>query len=166
MFRDLMPLLADNCHLIAPDYPGFGNSSAPGITEFEYTFDHLAQVIQDFTDALGLQRFTLSGLHYAKRLEEWKGRGYLIEIVYIRLASPQLALSRIASRVRQRCVFAGSLRAGQRAANVMSLIRSAKLNGHGPYLYLKDVLERLPTQPARRIEELLPHQWQPTPTTR
>ena len=44
---------------------------------------------------------TLSGLHYAKRLEDWKSRGYLIEIVYIRLASPQLALSRIASRVRQ-----------------------------------------------------------------
>jgi len=45
---------------------------------------------------------TLSGLHYAKRLEDWKDRGYLIEIVYIRLASPQLALlSRIANRVRQ-----------------------------------------------------------------
>lgn len=44
---------------------------------------------------------TLSGLHYAKRLEDWKSRGYLIEIVYIRLASPQLALSRIASRVKQ-----------------------------------------------------------------
>ena len=44
---------------------------------------------------------TLSGVHYAKRLEDWKGRGYLIEIVYIRPASPQLALSRIASGVRQ-----------------------------------------------------------------
>lgn len=55
--------------------------------------------------------------------------------------------------------FAGSLRAGQRAATVMSLIQSAKLNGHDPYLYLKDVLERLPTQLASRIEELLPHQW-------
>jgi transposase len=41
----------------------------------------------------------------------------------------------------------------------MSLIQSAKLNGHDPYLYLKDVLERLPTQRASRIEELLPHQW-------
>lgn len=59
MFRDLIPLLADRYHLIAPDYPGFGNSSAPGIREFEYTFDHLAQVIQDFTDALGLQRYLL-----------------------------------------------------------------------------------------------------------
>lgn len=44
---------------------------------------------------------TLSGLHYAKRLQDWKSRGYLIEIAYIRLASPQLALSRIASRVKQ-----------------------------------------------------------------
>ena len=44
---------------------------------------------------------TLSGLHYAKRLEDWKRQGYLIEMVYIRLASPKLALSRIASRVKQ-----------------------------------------------------------------
>jgi hypothetical protein len=56
-------------------------------------------------------------------------------------------------------LFAGSLRAGQRAAAVMSLIQSAKLNGHDPYRYLKDVLARLPTQPNRRIDELLPHRW-------
>jgi transposase len=61
---------------------------------------------------------------------------------------------------RQNWLFAGSLRAGKRAAAVMSLIHSAKLNGLDPYAYLRDVLERLPTQPARRIEELLPHQWQ------
>jgi len=42
----------------------------------------------------------------------------------------------------------------------MSLIQSAKLNGHDPYQYLKDVLQRLPTHPASRIEELLPHRWQ------
>ena len=60
---------------------------------------------------------------------------------------------------RSNWMFAGSLRAGQRAANVMTLVQSAKLNGHDPYLYLKDVLERLPTQPASRIEELLPHRW-------
>jgi hypothetical protein len=58
-------------------------------------------------------------------------------------------------------LFSGSLRAGQRAATIMSLIQSAKLNGHEPYRYLKDVLERLPTQPASRIEELVPHRWQP-----
>jgi transposase len=62
---------------------------------------------------------------------------------------------------RSNWMFAGSLRAGQRAANVMSLIQSAKLNRHDPSLYLKDVLERLPTQPASRLEELLPHRWQP-----
>jgi transposase len=58
-------------------------------------------------------------------------------------------------------LFCGSLRAGKRAAAIMSLIQSAKLNGHDPYLYLKDVMERLPTQPASRLGELLPHQWQP-----
>jgi transposase len=62
---------------------------------------------------------------------------------------------------RSNWLFAGSLRAGQRAAVVMSLIQSAKLNGHDPYRYLKDVLERLPTQPARKLGHLLPHCWQP-----
>ena len=60
---------------------------------------------------------------------------------------------------RNNWLFAGSLRSGQRAANVMSLIQSAKMNGHDPYAYLKDVLTRLPTQPASRIGELLPHGW-------
>jgi transposase len=64
---------------------------------------------------------------------------------------------------RSNWLFAGSLRAGQRAATIMSLIQSAKLNGHDPYRYLKDVLERLPTQPASRVEELLPHRWWLTP---
>jgi transposase len=62
---------------------------------------------------------------------------------------------------RSNWLFAGSLRAGQRAAVFMSLIQSAKLNGHDPYRYLKDVLERLPTQSASRLEELMPHRWQP-----
>ena len=62
---------------------------------------------------------------------------------------------------RSNWMFAGSLRAGQRAAAVMSLIQSAKLNGHDPHAYLKDVLARLPTQKNSQIEELLPHRWQP-----
>ena len=62
---------------------------------------------------------------------------------------------------RKSWLFAGSLRAGERAANVMSLIQSAKLNGHDPYEYLKDILTRLPTQPNSRIDELLPHNWRP-----
>lgn len=60
---------------------------------------------------------------------------------------------------RQNWLFAGSLRAGRRAAAVMSLIHSAQLNGLDPYAYLRDVLERLPAQPASGISELLPHRW-------
>ncbi len=62
---------------------------------------------------------------------------------------------------RKNWLFAGTLLAGQRAAAIMSLIQSAKLNGHDPYAYLKDVLQRLPTQRACAIDELLPHHWQP-----
>ncbi len=61
---------------------------------------------------------------------------------------------------RSNWLFAGSLRAGKRAAAVMSLVHSARINGHDPYAYLRDVLERLPTQPASRVGELLPHRWQ------
>ena len=65
---------------------------------------------------------------------------------------------------RKNWLFAGSLRAGQRAAAIMSLIQSARMNGHDPYLYLKDVLTRLPTHKNSQIDELLPHLWRP-PTT-
>ena len=60
---------------------------------------------------------------------------------------------------RKNWLFAGSLRAGKRAAAIMSLIQSAKLNGHDPFAYLKDILSRLPTQPYSKIHELLPHRW-------
>jgi len=66
---------------------------------------------------------------------------------------------------RNNWLFAGSLRAGKRAAAIMSLVHSARLNGHEPYAYLRDVLERLPTQPASRIAELLPHSWRPNAST-
>ena len=62
---------------------------------------------------------------------------------------------------RSNWLFARSLRSGKRAAVIMSLLQSAKLNGHDPYRYLADVLERLPTQPASQLDELLPHHWQP-----
>jgi len=61
---------------------------------------------------------------------------------------------------RRAWLFAGSELAGQRAAIVMSLVQSARLNGHEPWAYLRDVLARLPTQLNSRIEELLPHRWQ------
>jgi transposase len=62
---------------------------------------------------------------------------------------------------RKNWLFAGTLAAGRRAAAITSLIQSAKLNGHDPYAYLKDVLERLPTQRASDIGQLLPHRWSP-----
>ncbi|KPY78062.1 Transposase, partial [Pseudomonas syringae pv. spinaceae] len=64
---------------------------------------------------------------------------------------------------RKNWLFAGSLRSGKRAAAILSLIQSARLNGHDPYVYLKDVLTRLPTQRASKISELLPHNWLPLP---
>ena len=64
---------------------------------------------------------------------------------------------------RKNWLFAGSLRSGQRAANIMTLIQSAKLNGLDPYAYLSDVLKRLPTQKVTQIEELLTHRWKPEP---
>jgi len=63
---------------------------------------------------------------------------------------------------RTNWLFAGSARAGRRAAVVMSLIQSARLNGHDPYAYLRDVLERLPLTPEHRLVELMPHVWKPT----
>ena len=64
---------------------------------------------------------------------------------------------------RKNWLFAGSLRSGQRAANIMTLIQSAKLNGLDPYVYLSDVLKRLPTHKVTEIEDLLPHRWKPEP---
>jgi pimeloyl-ACP methyl ester carboxylesterase len=59
MFRNLLPALADRYHLIAPDYPGFGHSSAPNVDQFDYTFDHLAQVIGNWIEQLKIKRFSL-----------------------------------------------------------------------------------------------------------
>ncbi|HEX4597777.1 MAG TPA: alpha/beta hydrolase, partial [Burkholderiaceae bacterium] len=64
MFRDLMPLLADRYHVVAPDLPGFGFSDAPERTRFKYTFDHLAKVMEHFTDAVGLQRYAIYVFDY------------------------------------------------------------------------------------------------------
>src|SRR5882724_2872657 len=59
MFRNLIPVLADEFRLVAPDYPGYGNSAMPTVDEFEYTFDHLADVIEKFTEKVGLKKYTL-----------------------------------------------------------------------------------------------------------
>jgi pimeloyl-ACP methyl ester carboxylesterase len=59
MFRNLIPQLADRYHVIAPDYPGYGQSDAPPADQFDYSFDHLAQLVDRFTETLGLDRYAL-----------------------------------------------------------------------------------------------------------
>jgi len=61
---------------------------------------------------------------------------------------------------RRNWLLAGRELAGKRAAVIMSLLQSAKMNGHDPWVYLRDVLERLPTHLNSRTDELLPHRWQ------
>jgi pimeloyl-ACP methyl ester carboxylesterase len=64
MFRNLIPALADEFHLVAPDYPGFGNSSMPTVDKFDYTFDNLADVIGKFTEKVGLKKYSLYLMDY------------------------------------------------------------------------------------------------------
>lgn len=79
MFRNLMENLKEDYHLIAPDYPGFGYSSFPAVDEFDYTFDHLSEIIEKFIEALKLEKFSLYiqdygspvGLRVVTRRPEW-----------------------------------------------------------------------------------------------
>jgi pimeloyl-ACP methyl ester carboxylesterase len=64
MFRDLIPLLADRFHAVAPDLPGFGRTAMPARDEFQYTFDNLAQVVDRFTELVGLDRFAVYVFDY------------------------------------------------------------------------------------------------------
>jgi pimeloyl-ACP methyl ester carboxylesterase len=75
MFRDLIPKLADRFHVIAPDLPGFGQSDMPDRGTFTYTFDNVAQVIDRFTEVVGLGRFAIYVFDYGAptgfRLATW-----------------------------------------------------------------------------------------------
>jgi pimeloyl-ACP methyl ester carboxylesterase len=64
MFRNLIPALSDKFHLIAPDYPGFGNSSMPTVDEFQYTFDHLAEVVEKFIELMRLEKYSMYVMDY------------------------------------------------------------------------------------------------------
>lgn len=64
MFRNLIPNLADRCHVIAPDYPGFGQSSMPSTDDFDYTFDHLASIVEQFVEKLKLESYSLYLMDY------------------------------------------------------------------------------------------------------
>ena len=64
MFRNLIPALADRFHLVAPDYPGYGNSSMPSVNEFDYTFDRLAEIVEKFITAIDLKKYSLYVMDY------------------------------------------------------------------------------------------------------
>jgi pimeloyl-ACP methyl ester carboxylesterase len=64
MFRDLIPLLADTFHIVAPDLPGFGQSDMPSRETFSYTFDNIARVIERFTEVIGFDRFAVYVFDY------------------------------------------------------------------------------------------------------
>ena len=64
MFRNLIPALADQYHVVAPDYPGFGNSAQPAMESFDYTFDNLAKVMEQFVTALGIEKYSLYLMDY------------------------------------------------------------------------------------------------------
>ena len=64
MFRNLIPALSDKFHLVAPDYPGFGNSSMPSLAEYDYTFDGIAAVVDSFTEKLDLHKYSLYLMDY------------------------------------------------------------------------------------------------------
>lgn len=64
MFRNLIPALADKYHVVAPDYPGYGNSSAPSVDDFDYTFDNLANVVEKFTEKIGLEKYSIYLMDY------------------------------------------------------------------------------------------------------
>ena len=59
MFRELIPKLSDQFHVVAPDYPGFGYSSAPSVSEYNYTFGNLSSVVEKFVNTIGLKTFTI-----------------------------------------------------------------------------------------------------------
>ena len=64
MFRNLIPALAERYHVVAPDYPGYGNSSAPSVDDFDYTFDNIARIVEEFTNEIGLDRYSLYLMDY------------------------------------------------------------------------------------------------------
>jgi pimeloyl-ACP methyl ester carboxylesterase len=78
-YRNLIPALADHFHIVAPDYPGFGNSDMPSASEFSYTFEHLSEIMEDFLKDIGFTHFGLFmqdyggpvGLRIISRHADW-----------------------------------------------------------------------------------------------
>jgi transposase len=108
-----------------------GGSAAAAI---DYTLGHWSALTRHLDDGAVAVAVAIDNNHLERQIKPW-------------------------AMGRKAWMFLGSEQAGQRAAVVMSLIQSARMNGHDPYAYLRDVLQRLPTQLNSRIEDLLPHRW-------
>lgn len=124
-------------------------------------------VLESFHDWLTTQRLCIPTGSGTARAMDYTLKRWQALTQYVRDGQVPIDNNWIENQIRpialgrKNWLFAGSLRAGQRAAAIMSLIQSARLNGHEPYAYLKDVLTRLPTHPNSKIIELLPHHWTP-----
>ena len=64
MFRNLIPALADRYHVIAPDYPGYGQSGMPDRKQFDYTFDHFADLVDELLRSIGVERYAMYVMDY------------------------------------------------------------------------------------------------------
>ncbi|OUR69265.1 hydrolase, partial [Arcobacter sp. 31_11_sub10_T18] len=64
MFRNLIPKLSSKYHVIAPDYPGYGNSSMPSVSEFDYTFDNMSGIVQKLLTKLSIEKYSMYVMDY------------------------------------------------------------------------------------------------------
>src|SRR5437868_4208211 len=74
MFRNLIPMLADEYHVVAPDFPGYGESSAPSVSDFDYSYERLATVTEKFTEKLNLSSYALYRFANLRQVD-WRRRG-------------------------------------------------------------------------------------------
>jgi pimeloyl-ACP methyl ester carboxylesterase len=110
MFRNLIPQLAGDYHVVAPDLPGFGFSDAPDHQTFQYTFDHLAEVIGDFIEQIGLKRFAVYVFDYGAPVGLRLALRYpdRISALISQTATPML---RVSATLGRRFVPTGKIRA-------------------------------------------------------
>ena len=125
-----------------------------------------APLLQEFESWLEQQRLQLAGADATAKAIDYTIRRWAALTLHLHNPNVPIDNNAVENAMRpialgrKNWLFVGSKTAGERAACLMSLIESAKLNGHDAWHYLKDILEKLPTWPNSRLQELLPHNWQ------
>ena len=125
-----------------------------------------APLLDEFKRWLAHQRLQLAHADVTAKAIDYTIRRWAALTVHLHNANVPIDNNAVENAMRpialgrKNWLFVGSRAAGERAACLMSLIESAKLNGHDAWHYLKDILEKLPTWPNSRLQELLPHHWQ------